>query len=76
MIVDYDPGFTRVDDAWTATGVIGEIMYERTETDGLGLNPKVEMRGHSFEVTGVDSRSPSQRAPSTASPSNASARPA
>jgi hypothetical protein len=54
MIVNYAPGFTRFDDAWTAIGAMGELTYERTETDGLGLNPVVDTRGHSFDVTGID----------------------
>lgn len=54
MIVDYTPGFTRFDDAWTDVGVKGERMYMREETDGDGLNPDLEDRGHTFEVTAVD----------------------
>ncbi|PRP92848.1 hypothetical protein ENSA5_46800 [Enhygromyxa salina] len=54
MIVDYDPGFVRFDDAWDTVGSFEEILYDRTETDGDGLNPDYEPRGHSFEVIAVD----------------------
>lgn len=54
MIVDYDPGFVRVDDAWTSVGTKETLLYDRHETDGAGLNPKDEPRGHSFEVLAVD----------------------
>ncbi|MBL4686809.1 MAG: hypothetical protein JKY37_19585 [Nannocystaceae bacterium] len=54
LIVDYTPGFTRFDDAWTDVGVKGERVYVRVESDGDGLNPDTEDRGHTYEVTAVD----------------------
>ncbi|PRP96003.1 TapB family protein [Enhygromyxa salina] len=54
MIVDYDPGFMRADDKWDTVGFIEEILYGRNETDGAGLNPKFEPRGHSYEVLAVN----------------------
>lgn len=53
-LVEYDPGFMRFDDAWTEIGGKGELMYQRTETDGMGSTPDVEMRGHIFTVVGLD----------------------
>ncbi|KIG15563.1 hypothetical protein DB30_05437 [Enhygromyxa salina] len=52
-IVDYDPGFARVDDTWDTLNFSEELLYERTETDGQGNNPKVEARGHIFTVQAV-----------------------
>ncbi len=52
-VVDYAPGFMRADDAWTAVGGLGELTYERSETDGQGSAPDVEMRGHAFSVLAV-----------------------
>ncbi|PRQ06994.1 TapB family protein [Enhygromyxa salina] len=52
-IVDYDPGFARVDDTWDVLGFSDELFYDRTETDGDGLNPKLEPRGHIFTVEAV-----------------------
>ncbi|WP_052546547.1 hypothetical protein [Enhygromyxa salina] len=54
MIVDYDPGFLRADDKWDTVGFIEEILYDRNETDGAGLNPKYEPRGHSYEVLAIN----------------------
>jgi hypothetical protein len=54
QIVDYDPGFTRADDQWDTVGFKQEILYDRSETDGAGLNPSFEPRGHSYEVLAVD----------------------
>lgn len=55
-IVDYDPGFTRVDDAWTEPGGKGERRYERTEVHPMEVDPlpDVEPRGHVFNVLAVD----------------------
>jgi hypothetical protein len=53
-IIDYDPGFVRVDDAWTMVGPPQEFLYERTAYDGEGLNPVVEARGHTFQVLALD----------------------
>ncbi|PRQ03744.1 hypothetical protein ENSA5_12940 [Enhygromyxa salina] len=53
-IVDYDPGFVRADDGWETPGHMEEFLYERTETDGAGLNPQVEPRGHRYTVLAVD----------------------
>lgn len=52
-VVEYDPGFMRVDDAWTESGGKGELTYMRSQTDGMGSVPDVEMRGHIFNVTSV-----------------------
>jgi hypothetical protein len=54
MIVDYDPGFLRADDKWDEVGFIEEILYDRNETDGAGLNPSFEARGHSYEVLAIN----------------------
>ncbi|MEX1363725.1 MAG: hypothetical protein AB1Z98_11395 [Nannocystaceae bacterium] len=55
-IVDYDPGFTRFDDAWTEPGGKGERRYERTELSPMDVDPvpDVETRGHVFTVLSVD----------------------
>jgi hypothetical protein len=53
-IIDYDPGFVRVSEAWTVVGPPHEYFYDRTSYDGNGLNPAVEARGHTFEVLAVD----------------------
>lgn len=53
-IIDYDPGFVRVSEAWTVVGPPQEFLYDRTASDGNGLNPEVEARGHTFEVLAVD----------------------
>jgi hypothetical protein len=53
-IIDYDPGFARVSEAWTTVGMMEELLYERVAYDGDGLNPDVEARGHTFEVLAVD----------------------
>jgi hypothetical protein len=53
-IIDYDPGFVRVSEAWTEVGIKQELLYKRTAYDGLGLNPDVEDRGHTFEVLAID----------------------
>ncbi|MFV8751737.1 hypothetical protein ACNOYE_14425 [Nannocystaceae bacterium ST9] len=52
-ILDYDPGFVRASDAWTAVGVMEEFLYDRIAYDGNGQNPMVEARGHTFEVLAV-----------------------
>ena len=56
LIVDYThpPGFARVRDSWTTVGNVEELFYDRTETDGMGLNPMTEARGHTFKVLAVD----------------------
>jgi hypothetical protein len=38
MIVDYDPGFLRYDNAWMMKGEVTDWMYDRYEEDGSG-NP-------------------------------------
>jgi hypothetical protein len=53
-ILDYDPGFARVSDAWTTPGLMEELFYDRIAYDGDGLNPDIEARGHTFEVLAVD----------------------
>lgn len=53
-IVDYDPGFVRADDKWDTAGFIEEILYERVATDGAGLNPKIEARGHTYEILALN----------------------
>lgn len=53
-IIDYDPGFVRVSEAWITPGIMEELLYERTAYDGEGQNPDVEARGHTFEVLAVD----------------------
>jgi hypothetical protein len=53
-IVDYDPGFARSNDAWDTVGFSEEFLYERRSTDGSGLNPDVEARGHSFTILAID----------------------
>jgi hypothetical protein len=53
-IIDYDPGFVRVSEAWTVVGPPQEILYDRIAYDGNGQNPVVEARGHTFEVLAVD----------------------
>jgi hypothetical protein len=53
-IIDYDPGFIRVSEAWTMVGAPQEFLYDRTAYDGEGQNPVVEARGHTFEVLAVD----------------------
>jgi hypothetical protein len=56
MIVEYDPGFLRADDAW----LDGELNmpvahgYLRTEKDGNDQNPMEEDREHEFTVVAVD----------------------
>ena len=53
-IVDYDPGFTRANDAWwEAEGFSEELFYDRTETDGNGDNEDTEPRGHIYTVEAV-----------------------
>ncbi|MCA9707829.1 MAG: hypothetical protein KDK70_18400 [Myxococcales bacterium] len=54
-IVDYDPGFTRFDDAWTEEGGKGERRYQRTEQKPMdpASVPDEETRGHVFTVTAV-----------------------
>ncbi|KIG17675.1 hypothetical protein DB30_02950 [Enhygromyxa salina] len=56
MIVDYDPGFARVDDTWDTLDFSDELFYDRTEYDGNGLNPSVESRGHIFTVIDVNEK--------------------
>jgi hypothetical protein len=53
-IIDYDPGFLRVSEAWTKVGPPQEFLYDRIAYDGNGNNPEVEERGHTFEVLAVD----------------------
>ena len=53
-LVDYDPGFIRIDDGWEAVGELGDLTYTRTETDPGGLNPDVEERGHEWTVNALD----------------------
>jgi hypothetical protein len=53
-IIDYEPGFARISEAWTTVGIMEELLYDRTAYDGQGLNPMVEARGHTFEVLAVD----------------------
>ena len=54
-IVDYDPGFTRFDDAWTELGGKGERRYQRIEHKPMepGSVPDEDTRGHVFTVTAV-----------------------
>jgi hypothetical protein len=52
-IIDYDPGFLRVSEAFTVVGPPQEFLYDRTAYDGNGQNPSVEARGHTFEVLAV-----------------------
>jgi hypothetical protein len=54
QIVDYDPGFARVDDTWDTVGFSEELLYDRIEYDGNGLNPVIEPRGHIFTVIAVN----------------------
>ncbi len=54
QIVDYTPGFIRMDDAWTSAGAIHMPIYMRHETNGQGGNPIDAMREHQFEVLAVD----------------------
>ncbi|PRP94292.1 TapB family protein [Enhygromyxa salina] len=56
MIVDYDPGFARVDDSWDTVDFSEEFFYDRTEYDGNGLNPSVEARAHIFTVKAVNEK--------------------
>lgn len=53
-IVDYDPGFTRADDAWDTVGGLGELTYQRTESDGEGNDPVEETRGHDWTVNALN----------------------
>jgi hypothetical protein len=53
-IIDYDPGFVRVSEAWITPGIMEELLYDRTAYDGQGQNPDVEPRGHTLEVLAVD----------------------
>ena len=48
-----DPGFVRLSEAWTEVGEPEEFLYQRVHYDGNGLNPKVEARGHTFEVVAI-----------------------
>lgn len=50
---DYDPGFLRCSEAWTAVGGPQEYLYDRTAYDANGQNPSTEPRGHTFEVVAV-----------------------
>ncbi len=54
MIVDYDPGFTRMDDAWTTAGESFSPTYTRTETDGAGGNLMESVREHRFDIVAID----------------------
>ncbi len=52
-LIDYDPGFLRANNGWISVGDKQELVYTRTKTDGEGLNPKVDERGHTYEVLAV-----------------------
>lgn len=55
-VVDYEPGFTRFDDAWTEPGGKGERRYQRIESKPMeaGSGPDEETRGHVYTVTAVE----------------------
>lgn len=55
LVVDYTPGFLRMDDSWTSPQSAGiELSYMRSETDGEGQNQLTEVRSHVWRVVGVD----------------------
>jgi hypothetical protein len=52
MLVDYDPGFPRFDDAWLdlEDGDEETRSYTRTEYDGQGNYPYADERGHKYTI--------------------------
>lgn len=54
FLVDYTPGFTRVDDSWDTAGESYNLNYLRVETDGAGGNRKEDTRVHDFEIIAID----------------------
>jgi hypothetical protein len=52
MLVDYDPGFPRFDDAWLdlEDGDTERREYTRTEYDGQGNYPYEDQREHEYTI--------------------------
>lgn len=55
MVVDYEPGFPRFDEAWLEMdlGLAEDRSYDRRESDGQGLNPLTEPRTQKYTVLGT-----------------------